>query len=216
MLIGFTIAILTAKSILKPINHLTNIVKGLSKGNADISLRLETTSNDEIAHLSKSFNDVLDKLEKMFTEILAISEDVICQQFQANKELTKLKENVCNTLTHSKTTLNSAEESKSMSEKIGAHTKEIISNIAAAKDETDKGESNMKKTYEYTNNMENDMSLVTQEVEAINESSNEMLDMIETIKNIADQTNLLALNAAIEAARAGDLGRGFAVVADEK
>ncbi|AYD01685.1 HAMP domain-containing methyl-accepting chemotaxis protein [Neorhizobium sp. NCHU2750] len=52
-------------------------------------------------------------------------------------------------------------------------------------------------------------------MEAIEQSSGEIGNIIGVIDDIAFQTNLLALNAGVEAARAGEAGKGFAVVAQE-
>ncbi len=88
-----------------------------------------------------------------------------------------------------------------VSEETGQQTiqgQEMITNIIAKMD-----------------NLVQQMKQASKDIEALNEHSKNISDLVGNISGIADQTNLLALNAAIEAARAGEQGRGFAVVADE-
>ncbi len=86
-----------------------------------------------------------------------------------------------------------------------------IDNLGAAQEALDVTEQTSQRMSEGMLSMEK----VASAMQAIDESSAKITNVIKVIEDIAFQTNILALNAAVEAARAGEHGKGFAVVADE-
>lgn len=77
------------------------------------------------------------------------------------------------------------------------------------------GGEKIQQTINFVEQSFDEFAKVSQQVQDVLHSMQEIEQIVEVIAGVADQTNLLALNAAIEAARAGEHGRGFAVVADE-
>jgi methyl-accepting chemotaxis protein len=90
------------------------------------------------------------------------------------------------------------ENSSTESGKIVENSKESILKIVNTIEEIHIGSD---KTIEYVNNLNN--------------QSQEIASILNTVNAILKQTQLLALNASIESARAGEAGKGFAVVAGE-
>lgn len=91
---------------------------------------------------------------------------------------------------------------------IGVAVEEAVSSAAGSLDTVQVTARSMARLAESTDK-------AATQIDVLGHVNGEILDIAQTITDIAESTNLLALNAAIEAARAGEHGRGFAVVADE-
>ena len=93
-----------------------------------------------------------------------------------------------------------------------SHTAESLNN---SRQQAQAGEERVEAVIEAIKKVNANAESMKQAMDALEDQSSSISQVMATISDIADQTNLLALNAAIEAARAGESGRGFAVVADE-
>jgi len=92
---------------------------------------------------------------------------------------------------------------------------QTMENIKQLKEKNDEGINAIRELSKKFEENISSTKTASEGVTLLAQKSSSIVEIIESIGQIAKQTNLLALNAAIEAARAGEAGKGFAVVADE-
>lgn len=201
--------------ILSPLNTMVRAMKDISRGDGDLTKRINLERQDEIGQLSSEFNSFMEKIHALVRQTMEITQEVnnttntVVKTTQHNLDL------VNNEKTEIESVASASYEMAETSKDVSKNTSGAMEVADAVKDEMDKGSSVVNSAVSDINSMSEQIGEAAEVVSALEAETVKIGEVLDVITAITEQTNLLALNAAIEAARAGEMGRGFAVVADE-
>ncbi|MFC0118579.1 methyl-accepting chemotaxis protein [Pseudoalteromonas xiamenensis] len=183
--------------------------------NGDLTVRINDQSTDELALISQSVDRVLTSQGKLVKQLKDNIEEVSNKVATVGHVITSVNDE----MTAANVSLQSI---VTASNQVAQSTDDIQSSMHQTLSSIETLALNATTTQTITHDSKSSIDSLRamnekafESAEHLNNKSQSIVSILDSINSIAEQTNLLALNAAIEAARAGESGRGFAVVADE-
>ncbi|MCX8128688.1 MAG: methyl-accepting chemotaxis protein [Clostridia bacterium] len=194
------VALFTYKAAEEPIEKLNDTIVRLKTELNRFNYEVQVASS-QVSSVSEQLNITLDENNAFAQQLYAEAKEMAALSSEANDNINSTLsgvKSIIDILEDASSTINEMEYTSKSSDRVIKNSMEEILEIVSIINEIQESSNG---TIEY--------------MDKLDQTSKEIIHILETVSNVSKQTQLLALNAAIESARAGEYGKGFAVVADE-
>lgn len=215
LLVAVATSFFISRGVLLRLTSLNDSFEDLTRGNGDLTRRVDESGNDEVSELATRFNAFASRIHQLIAGAVQQSQTASASSKTIFDDTQHALAQLQQKQRYTSSVSSNVEQLVSSSQDVAANANQTASAASQAKQYSEQANSTVNTAVNVIGELADDIELSASRITQLREQVDDISNVLAVINSIADQTNLLALNAAIEAARAGEQGRGFAVVADE-
>ncbi|GCE06019.1 methyl-accepting chemotaxis protein [Dictyobacter aurantiacus] len=200
------------KTLQMQVEKLISEISPVSEG--DLRVQAEA-GPDSMGFLASFFNSVITELGSLVINFKTLANEVERATLQTYDETIQLVNETDNQIQKITVATSTIEEMANASRDVVQRAQALARVGNQVYQKTQSGRNAVQRTVEGMGRISTHVHLSSSKVQALEEHSQEINNIVRIIAGIANQTNRLALDASIQAAMAGENGRAFRAVADD-